>query len=550
MRQSARARIMRAIAGFSLASMPLLTNTSAQAQGFELNRFRPAPLVVDGFQVGGTETLGHLGYDLNVTLDYAHEPLVVELATGQQYAVVEHQLALHVTGALGVGKRTLLFAGIPVNAWMDGNDPPDGITTRLPRPEGGGFGDMYLGARVRLLGDSHSRFALAGQAALSIPLASVNGDQLYSGDDMVAFKPEVLADIHVRRSLIRLNVGARIRQDEEIVGTRVGDELTFGAGVDVPVHRALRIIGDIYGAMGFRDLESRNVPLELLVGGKYLSQNGFHASLAGGPGLVHGLGTPDGRVILQLGYARIKREKPPVTPARDQSRLKDTDGDGFHDPHDRCVTEPEDVDKFADEDGCPDPDNDSDGVLDVQDRCVNDAEDRDNFEDEDGCPDADNDKDGIVDGDDRCVNEPGIVSDGGCPAAKPEAPVAQPKAESMGSIFFAPASENPLPKSYAVLWRAHRTLRDNPQLTHVQIEGHTDLVGASEANQALSRRRARAIARWLQANGLAVDRLHIVACGEKRLAVEGDAEDREENRRVELFIGERPDVNCEPVTVK
>src|SRR5213075_384842 len=60
---------------------------------------------------------------------------------------------------------------------------------------------------------------------------------------------------------------------------------------------------------------------------------------------------------------------------------------GIVDEKDKCPTEPEDIDKFEDEDGCPDPDNDKDGVPDVNDKCPNEPETKNGFQDEDGCPD-------------------------------------------------------------------------------------------------------------------------------------------------------------------
>ena len=54
---------------------------------------------------------------------------------------------------------------------------------------------------------------------------------------------------------------------------------------------------------------------------------------------------------------------------------------------DLCPNDPEDIDGFEDEDGCPDPDNDQDRILDVDDACPNDPETYNGFEDEDGCPD-------------------------------------------------------------------------------------------------------------------------------------------------------------------
>lgn len=96
---------------------------------------------------------------------------------------------------------------------------------------------------------------------------------------------------------------------------------------------------------------------------------------------------------------------------------KDTDDDGITDNLDQCISDPEDLDNFQDDDGCPDTDNDQDGISDVQDECPNDAEDMDGFEDDDGCPDLDNDDDGILDADDVCPVDAGMASARGCPDA-------------------------------------------------------------------------------------------------------------------------------------
>ncbi len=70
---------------------------------------------------------------------------------------------------------------------------------------------------------------------------------------------------------------------------------------------------------------------------------------------------------------------------------KDTDGDTILDSRDQCILEPEDMDGYLDDDGCPDPDNDADGILDAADKCPLQPEDMDGWQDDDGCPDPDND---------------------------------------------------------------------------------------------------------------------------------------------------------------
>ncbi|MGB1017027.1 MAG: OmpA family protein, partial [Nannocystaceae bacterium] len=73
--------------------------------------------------------------------------------------------------------------------------------------------------------------------------------------------------------------------------------------------------------------------------------------------------------------------------------LIDSDNDGFFDPHqyqipagkeDRCPG----VAGVAEYNGCPVPDSDEDGIDDLHDECIDDPENINGYEDEDGCPDV------------------------------------------------------------------------------------------------------------------------------------------------------------------
>ncbi len=97
----------------------------------------------------------------------------------------------------------------------------------------------------------------------------------------------------------------------------------------------------------------------------------------------------------------------------------DTDGDGIPDYRDSCPNQPEDMDGFEDDDGCPDFDDDADGIPDLIDLAPLTSEDYDGFQDEDGVPDLDNDGDGITDERDMCPDEredlDGFEDEDGCP---------------------------------------------------------------------------------------------------------------------------------------
>ena len=78
------------------------------------------------------------------------------------------------------------------------------------------------------------------------------------------------------------------------------------------------------------------------------------------------------------------------------------------------------------------------------------------------------------------------------------------------------------------------------------IEGHTDNVGSDAMNQALSERRAAAVATALQMRGIGIDRLEIIGLGESYpVATNDTSAGREENRRVEVVLSDAQGVFLE-----
>lgn len=88
--------------------------------------------------------------------------------------------------------------------------------------------------------------------------------------------------------------------------------------------------------------------------------------------------------------------------------------------------------------------------------------------------------------------------------------------------------------SETILAQVERLLADHPAL-RLKIEGHTDRVGASAANLALSRQRAASVKTWLTGRGIADGRLTAEGYGDARPVAANDTEEgRAKNRRVEL----------------
>jgi outer membrane protein OmpA-like peptidoglycan-associated protein len=183
-------------------------------------------------------------------------------------------------------------------------------------------------------------------------------------------------------------------------------------------------------------------------------------------------------------------EAPPPSLDRDQDTIADA--------ADKCPTEPEDVDSFEDDDGCPELDNDRDGVKDGDDTCPTDAETQNQFRDDDGCPD-------------QVIGE-------------------------LTGISFLPDSARIDTASGPLLDRAYQLLTEYPGL-FVEIAGHTSADGNADRNMSLSLQRAEAVKAALVKRGIAASRILTVGHGaDAPIADNKTDEGRRKNRRIEFRI--------------
>lgn len=213
---------------------------------------------------------------------------------------------------------------------------------------------------------------------------------------------------------------------------------------------------------------------------------------------------------------------------------EDTDGDGRSDDVDTCPLEPEDRDDYLDTDGCPELDNDLDRIADDVDQCDNEPEDRDGTNDTDGCPDPDNDHDTFPDVTDRCPNEPGIAEEQGCPRVYQDVEVTSSGIVIHQQIFFEFNRAVIRSQSFPILDTVAQVLRDFPDIS-IEVQGHTDSRGNDAFNMRLSQQRADAVRQYLVNQGIAAERLTARGYGET-MPIESNAtnEGRALNRRVEF----------------
>ncbi len=104
------------------------------------------------------------------------------------------------------------------------------------------------------------------------------------------------------------------------------------------------------------------------------------------------------------------------------------------------------------------------------------------------------------------------------------------------SITFDTGSSAVAPEYVDEIAFVARSLRDNPD-SSVLVVGHTDNVGRTDYNQALSERRAGAVAAILTDNSVARGRVQTVGRGYSQPVASNDTPGgRAQNRRVEIII--------------
>lgn len=105
-----------------------------------------------------------------------------------------------------------------------------------------------------------------------------------------------------------------------------------------------------------------------------------------------------------------------------------------------------------------------------------------------------------------------------------------------GGVHFAFDSAELTAKGREVLFELLPGLQANPDMK-VELAGHTCSIGSEAYNKALSEKRAKSVYNYLVTNGVAAERLTMVAYGETRPAFSNDTEEgRSMNRRVEVII--------------
>ena len=189
----------------------------------------------------------------------------------------------------------------------------------------------------------------------------------------------------------------------------------------------------------------------------------------------------------------------------------DRDKDGIPDKEDACP----DVPGLPEFQGCPD--TDGDGIPDKDDQCPDVAGPKEN----NGCPWPDTDGDGILDKDDACPTVPGLPEYNGCPK-----PTAVAVTEEFKDLLFDFNKATIQPGSTHKLDKAAEIIKSAPAENFVVV-GTTDAKGSAAYNLNLSRQRAAAVVKALEARGVNPAQLKSIGIGSQEATVPATASDAE-----------------------
>jgi outer membrane protein OmpA-like peptidoglycan-associated protein len=511
---------------------------------------------------------GQGSWEFGLWLGYADDPLTLYQDDGggereRIGSLVHTRIGGELMGSYTALPWLELGVSVPLVLAQDRDAMISGVPGELSTLESYGLGDVRVAPRIALATMARQGVDIAFIPAVTLP---TGGGEEYRGEEMVTFAPSVALSRRVGQVSLAMHLGYLVREQSTVANLEVDDEVVVRAGVRVHATDALTVDVALSAATAAEEMfagSTRN-QLEAAIGPTYTLASGLNLFAAAGAGADVGYGTPDWRALAGIRIGQVKERGEPAVvpipvavvepapqPEPEPAPLPpppppvDTDGDGLDDTRDRCLADPEDMDGFQDDDGCPDPDDDGDRIMDVADACPREFGPMENR----GCPDQDRDGDRIIDRLDNCPDEAGVEANAGC-KEKQLVILRGDSIELLDVVYFENNKAAIKKISHKLLDNVAVVLSNQPGITKVRVEGHTDDKGKDAYNLDLSQRRADEVAAYLVSSGIAPERLEAVGYGETKPKVPNtNKKSRATNRRVE-FVIVRPASETAPEAAK
>lgn len=538
----------------------------AVADGFDLQQFQPMPdLRQNFFSTSSADVAHHMNWSAFMLFNYANAPLVlVDENKSAIDSVVASQGTLHLLGSVALLDRFELGIDVPLVILQGAGEIA--LDTISAQDASFGIGDLRLVPKAQLLKTRSHENAQGIALALLVDLHLPTGDSasLQGGDFRIG--PRLAFDAVIAGGLrLAANLGYQYRQETQLENLSVNDTLGWALAAELPIADTFSVTTEFYGRITpAGGIEREESPTELLLGGKALLGPAYLVG-GGGLGLVGGYGTPDWRAFLGFGIAPPR----PVMEVAEPTPEPDCDEESV-------ASDCPDVPAME----CADGVLVSYGALCVDGECQ--------YESNESQCDTGMEC-GLIEGEVACVPEPDCLADGDC--TEIPAPVCYQGAittyggacldgtcvyegtitqceegyicgtedgrpvcveglvkidvetrriELSQTVSFETAKADIETGSLGLLDQVATVLEENPQVTKIRIEGHTDSRGRRAMNVELSKARAAAVLTYLLGRGIEAERMESEGFGPDKPIADNDSESgRARNRRVEIHIIEQ-----------
>jgi OmpA-OmpF porin, OOP family len=268
-------------------------------------------------------------YGGRLWLHHTWEPLVYQTENADG-SVTTDPLVENILQADAIGyvafRRMRFGVDLPIYLWSAG--------TAVER--GTGIGDIVVDLKGTVVDPAENPVGVALSGRLLLPTASVVAPL---GQASTGAELELAVGHSGEKLLWAANLGARFAQTQELENVTIDDAFLWRGGVGYSLSETAGLSFDLTGQSQLGSFSnSAGTPIEALVGG--WKRAGDLVVRGGvGTGLTAGIGAPQLRTMIAVGW------EPP--------RVGDRDGDGVKDDVDACVEVAEDLDGYADADGCP-----------------------------------------------------------------------------------------------------------------------------------------------------------------------------------------------------
>lgn len=479
---------------------------------------------INGFwnfiSLDSSETVGYQKMSYSTHMNYARNTLVETNASSREVValLVENLTTMNLQASYGISNNMELGIDVPFG-FSGGVKKSDLLNSEIQQTldDGSGLNNVRVNPKISIVKPKGDKgIGIAISMPQSIPLRNEKQELLST---YYVSNIKLAVDYKYKNIRFGLNTSYRHRLSSKKSKTSkhcdstknictnpfyLGDAFQYGFAFAWKFLDHFEHVSEIYGRYFY--LQKIN-PIDMITSVRVKAMDSIHFSLGVGRGLNQYIGNPDFRVLFSVSFV--------------QDQYKDTDADGVFDTIDLCKNEKEDLDKFEDQDGCPDFDNDKDMIEDQIDKCPNKAEDVDGFEDQDGCPDLDNDGDGYLDTNDSCPNQAEdfdkYQDSDGCPDdndISKNVKIHKGQLITAGRFYFVKDSSNILvPESDFVLNSLADMLLLNQRIRKIVIESHIDNQYDELTNIRITQGRAENIRKHLIDRGVEDYRVDAIGYG-------------------------------------